>query len=235
MNRTTKPIAISLLLGLALSVLSGWIPALFTDLNRFTGMSTQPVKSLVYPAYVPNRWGPPDEVWRYPSTGPGYDMAGWTQIARPRADGSPTIGLGLWFHRFGWPMRSMQHQELTLGDGPDMPAGADRAALLDEFRSRAGWRTGLELPTWLPLPTTPPRARILPLTPAWAGMAGDTALYGAAAWIVLYGPGILRRRARAKRGACTECGYPRGMGTVCPECGCGVTLAGVGKQDGAAR
>jgi hypothetical protein len=64
-------------------------------------------------------------------------------------------------------------------------------------------------------------AIILPLRPIWPSFAIDVMAYGAAAFMLLFGPGFVRRAMRRRRGACVRCGYDlRGTtGGVCPECG----------------
>jgi hypothetical protein len=62
----------------------------------------------------------------------------------------------------------------------------------------------------------------LPLRPIWSGLAANTVLYAALWWLLLFIPGIARIRLRARRGACTACGYDlraTSPGSPCPECG----------------
>lgn len=66
--------------------------------------------------------------------------------------------------------------------------------------------------------------RALPLLPSWPGLLADTALFGCLWAAVLFGPGLVRRRVRARRGRCPRCGYDaRNLpeGAPCPECGPG--------------
>jgi hypothetical protein len=57
----------------------------------------------------------------------------------------------------------------------------------------------------------------------WAGALGNPLIFAGVLWAVLVAPfevfGWGRRRSRRRRGACERCGYPRGDGTVCTECG----------------
>lgn len=55
--------------------------------------------------------------------------------------------------------------------------------------------------------------------PMLAGLALDTAILGVTLWTVLFGPGILIRGFRGRRGMCPHCGYPIGQTAVCSECG----------------
>ncbi len=60
----------------------------------------------------------------------------------------------------------------------------------------------------------------LPLRPVWPGYVINVAVYGVAAWVVVFGPGVMNRAWRRKRGLCAACGYEvAGIVGVCPECG----------------
>jgi len=64
--------------------------------------------------------------------------------------------------------------------------------------------------------------RALPLRPIWSGLAVNALVFGLMWWLLLFVPGIVRRRLRAKRGACLRCGYDlraTPAGSPCPECG----------------
>lgn len=63
-----------------------------------------------------------------------------------------------------------------------------------------------------------PRAA-LPCLPIWAGLAGDTAFYAVAWWLLLAIPVRFRSRCRRRRGQCSACAYPIGASSVCTECG----------------
>ncbi len=47
----------------------------------------------------------------------------------------------------------------------------------------------------------------LPLALIWPGLAFNTAFYGGILWILCFGPGIVRRGCRRRRGQCVKCGY----------------------------
>jgi hypothetical protein len=56
----------------------------------------------------------------------------------------------------------------------------------------------------------------------WPGFALDTAFYGTLVFLLWSAPGVVRRRARLRRGACPACGYDLkggSAGGTCPECG----------------
>jgi hypothetical protein len=61
----------------------------------------------------------------------------------------------------------------------------------------------------------------LPLRPIWSGFIVDTLLFGVVAFVLLFGPGMLRRQARRRTGRCECCGYDLRGNTndQCPECG----------------
>lgn len=67
-----------------------------------------------------------------------------------------------------------------------------------------------------------PEARVVAFTPLWAGLIGNTMISGSAAWVIVCGPGVLRRVVRARSGRCEACGYSRrgiSASARCPECG----------------
>lgn len=120
--------------------------------------------------------------------------------------------------RAGWPAPALSH-EVEIGPSPFsvvQPAinvhwGIDLDTDINPGRlmSLSGFGDG-------------DRPRALPLRPEWPGFAINTALYGAIAYLVLFGAGTLRRARRRRRGLCPHCGYDRrglGADSLCPECG----------------
>jgi hypothetical protein len=64
--------------------------------------------------------------------------------------------------------------------------------------------------------------RRVPLCPLWPGFAINTVFFAAILWLLLAGPGWIRRRLRIMRGSCPSCGYiiaPGSTSPVCTECG----------------
>jgi len=59
----------------------------------------------------------------------------------------------------------------------------------------------------------------VPIRPIWVGTIANSVLYGALVWLVLFAPGLIRQRSRAKRGRCVVCGYELAAMVKCPECG----------------
>lgn len=221
MTTPKRQIAISVCLGILLTVVIAWLPALFAELHVFTASSTQPAHKITFPPYVPGAWPPPQDRYEYSPHAIGYKLSGIATKTRSKRD-NPVIGMGLWFHRFGWPLPALHYVEMTIGDGPDMPTPTEAAKLLNEFQSNAGWRRGVATPAWLPLAKPPmggtQATRTLPLTPAWPGFLLDVVLHSGVVWTLLFLPGILIRRRRFRRGQCLNCGYPLGSDT-CSECG----------------
>lgn len=84
-----------------------------------------------------------------------------------------------------------------------------------------------------------PRERVLPTRVVWGGFLMSTLFWGAVWCVLVFGPIVLRRAMRRRRGACEGCGYDRGGladDGACPECGGaakrpGVSGAGVGRRD----
>lgn len=221
MTTPKRQIAIASCLGLLLTVLSAWLPAMFADLHVFTGSRTEAINGVAFPAYVPGVWPPPGDRYDYAPRAIGYKLSGITTTTRSKRD-NPVVGMGLWFHRFGWPVATLQYAEMTIGDGPDMPTPTEALRLLSDFHAHAGWRCGTDFPQWLPL-SKPPMGgrnatRTLPLTPVWPGFLIAWTLYTIVAWGILFLPGVLIRERRFRLGSCLNCGYPLGSNT-CSECG----------------
>jgi hypothetical protein len=76
-------------------------------------------------------------------------------------------------------------------------------------------------------------AKLLPYLPIWRGLFADTIVFAVPWALLLLAPALVRRRRRARRGACPKCGYDlRGnVGPRCPECGW--SAAGQEGRDGA--
>lgn len=54
---------------------------------------------------------------------------------------------------------------------------------------------------------------------AWAGLMVPPLVAGSLVWLLTAGVWLLVRKRRFGRNECEECGYPRGAGNVCTECG----------------
>jgi len=216
-----RQIEIAMCFGVILTVAVAWLPALIGELNTFSGTKAQPVTGVKYPHYVPGPPREPDQRWTYSSQTIGYKLVGLTVSTRSNRD-NLVVGMGLWSYRFGWPFAALQYEELTIADGPGMPAPSTWPTLFSEFRSHAGWRLGVALPEWVPLPkwgnASVTARRTLPLTPVWPGFVVDWTIASIVAWCLLFLPGVVIRKRRFRRGLCLNCGYPLGSNT-CPECG----------------
>lgn len=111
----------------------------------------------------------------------------------------------------GWPMLCLCSRTTTTIDGRTRTRGAIRVVATSAYKN----------------PLRDREAGMLPLLPAWPGLAVNSALYGSAWWLLLFAPGAFRRFRRRSRGCCVACGYDlRGDYTAgCPECGWGRTPA----------
>lgn len=69
--------------------------------------------------------------------------------------------------------------------------------------------------------------RVLPLTPIRVGFAVNVGFYALLWSLVLFVPGALRRRYRARHRRCPNCNYDlRNLtGDICPECGSTIAIA----------
>ncbi len=123
----------------------------------------------------------------------------------------------LWTERFGWPARSAVRYEAILVTHGSNGGATDEFAFYDDFRARAGWRTGLGVPGWLAGLRWP--GSVIPVWPIWWGLLANAALYGSVAAACLMAPRWVRRSMRRRRGQCVRCGYDLAGLRVCPECG----------------
>jgi hypothetical protein len=164
---------------------------------------------------------------RIPSDeGPFLEMAPWNEIshwwmrdqldtASTSIDGTVDLGLPIapsmtWIYAVGWPMRSARSL-WRLNEKSSEVQGAWRLSWNSDrrlYRYRSSLRVNvLELP-YLPL---------------WRGLTLNSIFFGALLWLLWFGPGMLRRGSRRRRGLCVRCGYDlRGRGdarALCPECG----------------
>ncbi len=60
---------------------------------------------------------------------------------------------------------------------------------------------------------------VIPMRPFWGRLALNSLFYALLVWLVLFGPGIVRRIVRTRRGLCPACAYPVGTSDTCSECG----------------
>jgi hypothetical protein len=66
--------------------------------------------------------------------------------------------------------------------------------------------------------------RVVAFIPLWGGLVGDAMIFGSGAWLLVCGPGLVRRVVRTRSGRCEACGYSRrgiSASARCPECGVG--------------
>ncbi len=59
----------------------------------------------------------------------------------------------------------------------------------------------------------------IPVTPIWGGMIGNSLLYAAIPFTLLFIPRWYLRRRRLRKRLCPACGYPMGASNRCTECG----------------
>jgi hypothetical protein len=132
-------------------------------------------------------------------------LPAWSRIGRgdPLPSGSSVLAEAA--EARGWPLLSMS---TTFASTPmsslDAPAAREGAAIEPPSDVRNVYDAS---------------GRNLPLRPVWWGFLGNTALYGAAAWLLVFLLLAVRRCGRARRGLCPACGYALGASAVCPECG----------------
>ena len=111
--------------------------------------------------------------------------------------------------RIGWPLVAFE-------------GGSVFHAPLIGQASEAMPRTSILVARSVNITTHVPFA-ILPYQPILSGVAGNTLILGAAAWLLTFAPGAIvrsvRRRLYPLPGLCRNCGYPTLSSPRCSECG----------------
>ncbi|HZW09905.1 MAG TPA: hypothetical protein VFF69_08370 [Phycisphaerales bacterium] len=136
----------------------------------------------------------------------------WGTHARGRAGPTNTIGSDT---AYGWPLPCLW---LSVRSATQQAGTA--IALVDENfvgMMRLSGEPSARMRTF----------RALPVLPRWGAIGADVAFWGAAWWVLITLPVVLRRRARVRRGRCGACGYDlAGIGGSCPECGAAADRSG---------
>jgi len=155
------------------------------------------------------------------SSGPSYVSAHPSELI-------PSWGRNYWFdpgyseqssHRvrqtmriidaWGWPFRALCGGYETPESGVRIPPN---------FQPKRHW--AIVTPHWRNgMPRAEMGLLVLPLHPLWMGFAGNAALYGLVATLLVWSPRALFRWWRASPGTCAGCGYPMGVSPNCTECG----------------
>jgi hypothetical protein len=139
------------------------------------------------------------------------------------------------FRAFGLSATPQPAIDIAPPGGPAPPTAAFTVAAGWPFRAfvattnpRARAPTGGFSPSELPFPSlaSPPVKnpcfvpRVVPYTPLWPGLIGDSVLWGSLGYVALSWVALRRRRARLRRGECPECRYRLVPTSLrCPECG----------------
>ncbi|MHC4992476.1 MAG: hypothetical protein ACYTGC_16000 [Planctomycetota bacterium] len=116
----------------------------------------------------------------------------------------------------GWPLPCLRAWRFGRGDDTPGPGGTIRTGLGPQRVDWSPWRHALTPGgDQAALPGT---SRVFPLGALPLGLAIDGAVWGALGalpWLVI----PVRRALRRRRRQCAACGYPRGAGPTCTECG----------------
>lgn len=229
MRRIGLRVLVFLLIGAVVNVAVAWGVAFRTgsQLTRDDGLifSSENAARLGWPVAVPEQWAPPNMYATQRSPGYMRDMAFWigpTRVERgvseagipwvntisPRARADRVLS--------GWPLVALESQEYSeAGHEPPWHTVINLSSVTIRY---SNWRAGLQAdvgsaaPGWS-IPT------VLPVAPLWIRFMVDTVFWGAVGWVLLSGPGTVRRVRRIRRGLCSACGYPIGISPVCTECG----------------
>lgn len=205
------------LLGCAASVISAWVLALVYAWNGL-GTAAVPMEfgskppgatseigllrwtdfgreTWSIPAFWPSRSA--EMIAMFPEWKPAESSAWPHQLPSPPADPAEGVRSEGW----GWPWISM-NWVVTWQEGLHGAVAATK--------TRGAWVVQIHQ-----------KGVTFPLVPIWRGFFGNAAVFGMLIGVVWWGPGILRRTIRRRRGRCVKCGYSlRGSsGVTCPECG----------------
>lgn len=101
----------------------------------------------------------------------------------------------------GWPMRALEMVRWT--DPTTNKEVSEHSVTLPQT---------VYLPDWV-------AGQPVPALPVWPGIVIDILAFGVIGWGLVKGLRWCRGRLRHWRGRCAGCGYPRGTGEVCVECG----------------
>jgi hypothetical protein len=210
-----------LLIGAVITVAVAWTCAVTTDLRSSPTRLAQETWDMRWLVRRRDAFGAVHVYgeWVQDYNGPHFEPVGlrpaqllpaWCSHEMLFDDVEARHGVHKWnIHGRGWPLIALHY---------GAPLWSDYRAADADIPTRGAIRTGLT--PWAYDCKAHPRA--LPLRPVWSGFAIDSAIYGAALWVLCLGPVTGRRLFRWRRGACTRCGYDlRGTRGRCPECGIG--------------
>lgn len=215
-------LAVSLALGAAINIALAWglvlrfgVPTSLPQRQHVEGKDIAWMKSV--PAHWPaaaNSWG--RTRWWCCTIEDQLIVPEVKDLAERHVGGSHWVRVMGW----GWPRASvgvvwMREEPITL-DAAGMP------------HREPGLRGGLPMPKFA---QRGPWADRLPVMPMWPGFAVNTLMYGAIAGAALFGPGMVRRTLRRRRGGCTACGYDLAGLRLCPECGAETQIVQDGHKD----
>ena len=247
MKRTFIKAALYLLAGMLLAVLSTWLCAILVDpfknqhdftrvrtaLLNLRGSDNQGMGQMTVMSHrdfgmrriaascnrAPPPWGPgPDGVLEEQEHGDLHALAPtWSGLDQPTAE--YLAGKFMFERRVvdmrGWPLPCMWHMagHLTM---------IDTKSGIQERQAIGGLALSPPLPMWKdlkPYSSQPDEPRTLPLRIMPMSFALNTIFYALLAYLIILLPGATRRLVRRRRGQCPACGYLRGAGAICTECG----------------
>jgi hypothetical protein len=208
-TRNIFRVGLYLLVGVVISYTVAWAlePSWFND--RWNALDrVAPVPEPIpesWPLRLPSRFTPPENM----------DIE-WTSESFT-ARGSKFIRIYASGERFDWPRSEVwqfSFDELQTG----VPFRCVRrfyfSAMgdgIDDWGPWDVWNRGLRFSTYVIVD--------LSVRPLVLGLAANSAIYGGAAWTLVWGLRRLIARRRTAHGTCPSCGYPQGVSPVCTECG----------------
>jgi hypothetical protein len=122
----------------------------------------------------------------------------------------------LYVDSFGWPARALVMYHAGVFIHGSNGGTIDLIAFYDDFGRRAGLGKGLQRPRWFPQRAGWPE---IPCVTVWSALLLNAVAYAALGWVCVNALASGRRRWRARRGRCVQCGYTLAGLSRCPECG----------------
>lgn len=208
---------LAILVGLLASLSVALYIAAYGNIHSLQGQYGRPVEDHPLPSWVRDDWPAPSQVRFMPGRSWGFHYAGTDCLVEGTLQDEPPRMVTVWSNEFGWPRRCVRWLEAGAFQDCDKRS-ARAAAALRVFNERVSWRAGMPFPAWTKI-GGPMDRRVIPTAPIWGGLAADTLFYGIPAWLLLAGPGLVRRSIRQRSGQCEACGYPIGTASTCSECG----------------
>ncbi len=196
--RVLKLLITYLALGLCASVVVAWSLAAWMGSDRLSDPIPAPASEWPTPYPLPTGITGPDV---------SYERTGPAAVLQLYFQGPPPDRMGCVMHAqvVGFPFHCMASHDFEL-----VQLG------VAGVRTASSWRSGLPIPRWLQRGTD---RRAFPIVPLPAGLALNTAVFGALAFLLNACRNAFVVARRRRSGRCPSCGHRLAHALACPECG----------------